>query len=64
MPLKREVGFPSNDEVPLGSVMARNDGMLPRKSNNVCILITPLCVLNFAHGNNARQRSVVVESRA
>ena len=34
--------------------MAIKDGILPRKSSKVCILIAPFCVLNFAHGNSAR----------
>ena len=39
-------------------------GMLPRRSSRVCSLTAPLAWRNFAHGNNARQRSMVVESSA
>src|SRR5690349_9850719 len=37
-------------------------GMLPRKSNSVCILTAALVVRKWAHGKTARQRSMVVES--
>ena len=46
------------------SVIATNDGILPRRSINVCILTAPLLFLKRAHGKNDRQRSIVVESRA
>jgi hypothetical protein len=39
-------------------------GMLPRKSNSVCILTAALVVRKWAHGKTARQRSMVVESSA
>lgn len=43
---------------------AINDGILPHKSSKVWSLTAPLSVFNYAHGNNARQRSIAVDSRA
>jgi hypothetical protein len=48
----------------LPSVMRINVGILPRRSNKVCILTAALCLRNFAHGNRARHKSMVVESNA
>src|SRR5437870_5549308 len=44
--------------------MPINVGILPRRSNSVCILTAPLCLRNLAHGNIERHRSMVVESNA
>src|ERR1019366_5388627 len=41
-----------------------NVGMLPGRSSSVCILTARLPRRNRAHGNSARHRSMVVESRA
>src|SRR5207253_9125243 len=46
------------------SVMRINVGILPRRSNKVCILTAALYLRNFAHGNKARHKSMVVESNA
>ena len=43
---------------------AINVGMLPRRSNSVCIFTAALCRRNLAQGNSERHRSMVVESRA
>src|SRR5215471_12791174 len=48
----------------LPSVMLINVGILPCRSSRVCIFTAALCLRNFAHGNNDRHRSMVVESRA
>ena len=39
-------------------------GIDPRKSIRVCSFTAALVPRNFAHGNNSKQRSIVVESRA
>src|SRR5713226_3344872 len=39
-------------------------GILPCRSSRVCILTAALCFRNFAHGNNAKHKSMVVESNA
>src|ERR1039458_10187166 len=48
----------------LPSVTRINVGMLPRRSSSVCSLIAAFRRRNRAHGNSARHRSMVVESRA
>ena len=48
----------------LPAVMRINVGMLPRRSNSVCIFTAALRRRNLAHGNSERHRSMVVESRA
>src|SRR5438132_14274727 len=48
----------------LPSVMRINVGILPRRSNKVCILTAALYLRKFAHGNKARHKSMVVESNA
>ena len=52
------------DVVRFASGNAYNVGMLPRRSNSVCIFTTALRWRNWAHGNSFRHRSMVVESSA
>ena len=47
----------------LPAVMRINVGMLPRRSNSVCIFTAALRRRNWAHGNSFRHRSMVVESQ-
>src|SRR5262249_5094408 len=48
----------------LPSLMWRNEGMLPRRSNSVCNLMAALVERNGAQGNTDRHRSMVPASRA
>src|ERR1700747_1697485 len=48
----------------LPSVMRMKVGIEPRRSSSVCILTAALCLRNLAQGNNAKHKSMVVESNA
>src|SRR5674476_183611 len=41
-----------------------NEGILPRRSSNVCILTAALVERKSAHGNSERHKSIVVLSSA